>query len=94
MPPQVVPLRSVNPKLLFGTGKVSEMSGIVNASNADAVFINAPLSGIQQKSLSDSWGGAVVLDRFRVILDIFADRARTTEAKLQARKHSGEIHLK
>lgn len=77
-------MRSVNPKFLFGSGKVSEMSGMVSASEADAVFVNAPLSGAQQKGLTDQWGGAAVLDRFRVILDIFADRARTTEAKLQA----------
>ncbi|CAM9745222.1 unnamed protein product, partial [Hapterophycus canaliculatus] len=44
-----------------------------------------PLSGQQQKALAAKWGGANVLDRFRVILDIFADRARTNEAKLQAR---------
>lgn len=74
----------MNPKFLFGSGKVSEMSGIVSASDADAVFVNAPLSGAQQKALGDQWGGATVLDRFRVILDIFATRARTTEAKLQA----------
>lgn len=80
---QVVPVRTINHKFLFGSGKVSEMSGIVAASEADAVFVNAPLSGAQQKALGDLWGGATVLDRFRVILDIFADRARTTEAKLQ-----------
>lgn len=77
-------MRTVNPKFLFGSGKVSEMSGMLSACDADAVFVNAPLSGGQQKALGDQWSGATVLDRFRVILDIFADRARTTEAKLQA----------
>lgn len=86
---QVIPIRSVHPKFLFGTGKVAELSGMVSASNADAVFVNAPLSRDQQKALTDSWGGATVVDRFRVILDIFADRARTKEAKLQAR---GSFH--
>lgn len=86
---QVVPVRTINPKFLFGSGKVSEMSGMVSASEADAVFVNAPLSGAQQKALGDVWDGATVLDRFRVILDIFADRARTTEAKLQVTKMEG-----
>lgn len=80
----MIPLRTVNAKFLFGSGKVSEMSGVVRACDADAVFVNAPLSGLQQKALGEKWGGATVLDRFRVILDIFADRARTTDAKLQA----------
>eukprot|EP00903_Cladosiphon_okamuranus_P006921 g6736.t1 len=80
---EVVPLRSVHPKFLFGSGKASEMAGAVSAADADTVFVNAPLSGQQQKALSSKWGGSKVLDRFRVILDIFADRARTTEAKLQ-----------
>lgn len=85
MPPihQVVPLRHVHPKYLFGSGKADEMSGVVSSVDADAVFVNAPLSGNQQKALSKKWDGTTILDRFRVILDIFADRARTTEAKLQ-----------
>lgn len=82
---KVVQLRNVHPKFVFGSGKTSEMSGAISAADADTVFVNAPLSGQQQKALSAEWGGATVLDRFAVILDIFADRARTTEAKLQAR---------
>ncbi|CAB1106275.1 unnamed protein product [Ectocarpus sp. CCAP 1310/34] len=82
---EVVQLRNVHPKFVFGSGKTSEMSGAISAADADTVFVNAPLSGQQQKALSAEWGGATVLDRFAVILDIFADRARTTEAKLQAR---------
>ncbi|CBJ48981.1 MHflX, mitochondrial HflX GTPase [Ectocarpus siliculosus] len=80
---KVVQLRNVHPKFVFGSGKTSEMSGAISAADADTIFVNAPLSGQQQKALSAEWGGATVLDRFAVILDIFADRARTTEAKLQ-----------
>lgn len=82
---QVVPLRSIHPRHLFGTGKINELWGAMNAADADAIFVNASLSGLQQKGLIDQWNGSTVLDRFRVILDIFADRARTTEAKLQVR---------
>lgn len=57
---QVVPLRSVHPKFLFGSGKAAEMAGGVSAADADTVFVNAPLSGQQQKALSATWGGSKV----------------------------------
>lgn len=57
---QVVPLRSVHPKFLFGSGKAAEMAGAVSAADADTVFVNAPLSGQQQKALSSKWGGSKV----------------------------------
>lgn len=56
----MVPLRTVHPKFLFGSGKAAEISGAVSAADADAVFVNAPLSGQQQKALSSEWGGAKV----------------------------------
>ncbi|CAM9109671.1 unnamed protein product [Discosporangium mesarthrocarpum] len=68
---------------MFGRGKVCELRGLVQAANADLVFVNTSLSGLQQMSLQNLWGGASVLDRSAIILDIFANRARTTEAKLQ-----------
>ena len=83
---QVVPFRAVHPKYMFGTGKMNELWGALSAADADMVFVNASLSGLQQKNMVDLWKGSTVLDRFRVILDIFADRARTTEAQLQARR--------
>ena len=50
---------------------------------ADAVFINSPaLNPRQQLALEKAWG-VPVIDRFRVILDIFRARASTKEAKLQ-----------
>ncbi|CAM9296262.1 unnamed protein product, partial [Choristocarpus tenellus] len=80
---QVVPVRKVHPKWMFGSGKTSELHGLIEAANADAIFINGSLSGAQHKALQQRWDGALVLDRFMVILQIFAERARTTEAKLQ-----------
>lgn len=67
----MVPLRSVHPKFLFGSGKAAEISGPVSAADADAVFVNAPLSGQQQKALSSKWGGAKV---FRVSHTSYVDR--------------------
>lgn len=57
----MVSLRSVHPKFLFGSGKATELSGAVSAADADTVFVNAPLSGQQQKALSSKWGGAKVV---------------------------------
>ena len=46
------------------------------------VFVNHMLSGVQQRNLERAWGRPVV-DRVGLIIDIFAQRARTREAQLQ-----------
>jgi hypothetical protein len=46
------------------------------------VFVNAMLSGVQQRNLEAAWG-CPVLDRVGLIIGIFAQRARTREARLQ-----------
>lgn len=46
------------------------------------MFVNAPLSGVQQRNLEAAWG-LPVLDRVALIIEIFAQRARTREARLQ-----------
>jgi 50S ribosomal subunit-associated GTPase HflX len=48
----------------------------------DAVFVNAPLSGVQQRNLEAAWGKPV-LDRVGLIIEIFGAHAQTKEAKLQ-----------
>lgn len=51
------------------------------------VFVNQMLSGVQQRSLERAWGRPVV-DRMGLIIDIFAQRARTKEARLQVGVHA------
>lgn len=46
--------------------------------------MNAALSGVQQRNLEAIWGLPVV-DRVGLIIDIFSQRARTREARLQVR---------
>lgn len=46
------------------------------------VFVNATLSGVQQRNLEVAWGRPV-LDRVGLIIGIFGQRARTREARLQ-----------
>ena len=48
------------------------------------VFVNATLSGVQQRNLSAAWGRPV-MDRVGLIIAIFGQRARTREARLQVR---------
>ena len=51
------------------------------------VFVNAELSGVQLRNLEAAWGRPVV-DRVGLIIEIFAQRARTREARLQVNPHS------
>ena len=51
------------------------------------VFVNQMLSGVQQRNLERAWGRPVV-DRMGLIIDIFAQRARTKEARLQVGLHA------
>jgi len=71
-----------DPRLFAGTGKVDEIKKTVEQHQADAVLFNHSLSPNQQRNLEKILG-VPVLDRTQLILDIFAQRARTYEGKLQ-----------
>jgi len=71
-----------DPRTFIGEGKVAEVKELVQNSGADMVIFDNPLSPSQQRALSDELGVAV-LDRAALILDIFAQRARTKEGRLQ-----------
>eukprot|EP00887_Chlorella_sp_A99_P005965 scaffold29.g5965.t1 len=72
------------PATFFGRGTVDLVRQQAQAQGAQRIFLNAKLSGVQQRNLEAAWG-APVLDRVALILGIFAQRARTHEARLQAR---------
>ena len=57
---------------------------LIHRSAPRRVFVNATLSGVQQRNLSAAWGRPV-LDRVGLIIAIFGQRARTREARLQVR---------
>jgi GTP-binding protein HflX len=78
----VVPLRRANPRYLIGTGKLDELKQQVEATCAELVLVDHPLSPAQQRNLERALDRRVV-DRTGLILDIFAQRARTHEGKLQ-----------
>jgi len=69
-------------KFLIGSGKVEEFRGLVKAEQADLVIFNHTLTPSQERNLERIFE-CRVLDRTGLILDIFAQRARTHEGKLQ-----------
>ncbi|KAA8546613.1 hypothetical protein F0562_002648 [Nyssa sinensis] len=91
LPPHVVvqnpEARSPHADTYFGPGTVETVKCHLNAleskGGVDAVFVNAILTGIQQRNLERDWGKPV-LDRVGLIIEIFNAHAFTKEAKLQA----------
>lgn len=71
-----------DPKYFIGTGKVEEAKQAVVAYEADLVLVNHTLTPTQERNL-ERYLQCRVLDRTGLILDIFAQRARTFEGKLQ-----------
>ncbi|WP_036773351.1 ribosome rescue GTPase HflX [Photorhabdus australis] len=69
-------------KYFVGEGKAEEIAEAVKASSADVVLFNHALSPAQERNL-ERLCQCRVIDRTGVILDIFAQRARTHEGKLQ-----------
>jgi len=70
------------PKFFIGTGKAEEIREYVKAQNAELVLFNHQLSPAQERNL-ERFLECRVLDRTGLILDIFAQRARSFEGKLQ-----------
>ena len=71
-----------SPKYFIGSGKVDEIAGLVAKLEIDVVLFNCALSPTQERNL-ESVLKCRVIDRTSLILDIFAQRARTYEGKLQ-----------
>ena len=71
-----------DPKYFIGKGKLEEVRFEVEHAEADVVLFNHALSPSQQRNLEAALACRVI-DRTGVILDIFAQRARTHEGKLQ-----------
>ena len=78
----VVPLRTVNAGMLFGSGKVKELHDTMEAAEVELVLVDGHVSPVQQRNLEKAWG-VKLLDRTGLILEIFSDRAATREGVLQ-----------
>ncbi len=75
-------VQAFNAATLIGSGKMEEIAETVRLTNAQTVIFDDEISPAQQKNLEEVIP-AKVIDRTRLILDIFAQRARTQEGKLQ-----------
>ncbi|UOO91962.1 GTPase HflX [Vitreoscilla stercoraria] len=71
-----------NAALFVGSGKAEEVADLVTQFEANLVVVNHPLSPTQERNLEKACQCRVI-DRVGLILDIFAQRARTQEGKLQ-----------
>jgi GTP-binding protein HflX len=78
----VVRLAKPRPATLFGSGVVARFGELIAAEAIELVVVNAPLSPVQQRNLERAWKTKVI-DRTGLILEIFGDRARTYEGRLQ-----------
>ncbi|MEM9786524.1 MAG: GTPase HflX [Pseudomonadota bacterium] len=78
----IVRVSRVQPGMLFGKGKIEELKSVLKAATVELVLIDGPVTPVQQRNLEKAWG-VKLLDRTGLILEIFSDRARTSEGVLQ-----------
>lgn len=75
-------LKKVNPTFYMGSGKIEELRDLIEEMNAEIIVFNNELSASQIKNIEEEVKCSII-DRTALILDIFANRAKTREAKLQ-----------
>ena len=75
-------IRERDPSYQIGSGKAKELAELVETQKAEKVIFDNELRPLQAYNLAKETG-VEVIDRFQLILEIFARRASTTEAKLQ-----------
>ena len=80
---EIVPLDRPRPGMLFGSGTVERLGGLIHDDDkVMLVIVDTALTPIQQRNLERAWK-CKVIDRTGLILEIFGDRARTREGRLQ-----------
>jgi len=81
-----------DPRTYVGTGKLGELQAAFEAAAADVLLVDDELDPTQQRALEDALSARVV-DRTQLILDIFAQHARSAEGKLQVELAQLEYNL-
>ncbi|HET8968417.1 MAG TPA: GTPase HflX, partial [Gaiellaceae bacterium] len=81
-----------DPRTFVGKGKLGELKAAYSGAAAEVLVADDELSPTQQRSLEDELGARVV-DRTQLILDIFAQHARSSEGKLQVELAQLEYNL-
>ena len=79
-----------NPTYFIGEGKVEELKPLIEELNADAIIFDEELSPAQTRNLEQAFDIAAI-DRTGLILQVFAQRALTKEARLQVALHSSNM---
>ena len=75
-------IREPDPRYQIGYGKIKELAELVKETGAQKIIFDNPLKPVQSYNIAKATG-VEAIDRFQLILEIFARRATTTEAKLQ-----------
>lgn len=78
----LVKVPAIHPKLVVGTGKADEIVALAKSQEIDVIIFDNELTPAQQRNW-EALSGVCVIDRQEVIIDIFAQRAQTREARLQ-----------
>jgi len=81
-----------DPQTFVGKGKLTELKDAYTSANAEVLLVDEELSPTQQRSLENALEARVV-DRTQLILDIFAQHARSAEGKLQVELAQLEYNL-
>ena len=85
---EIVTLRMRRPATLFGAGAIKRLGQIISDEATDSpdsiavAIVDSPLTPVQQRNLEQAWQ-CKVIDRTGLILEIFGERARTREGRLQ-----------
>ncbi len=89
---QIVPVRQIHPKFYVGSGKIQELKAGALSHGASILIFDCELGPSQQRNIEKECS-MKVFDRQEVILDIFAERARTREAVLQVELARNRYYL-
>ncbi|MBW8309976.1 MAG: GTPase HflX [Candidatus Paracaedibacteraceae bacterium] len=79
---QIIQLKKATPATMLGQGNVETLADIIKDNDIELVVFDGPLTPVQQRNLEKAWN-CKVIDRTSLILEIFGDRARTAEGRLQ-----------
>ncbi|HUX88132.1 MAG TPA: GTPase HflX [Chloroflexota bacterium] len=85
-------MRSAHPATFVGRGKVDQIGELTTEQHGDLVIFDNELSPSQQRNLEETLK-VPVIDRSQVILEVFAERARTKEGRLQVQLAAQEYML-
>ena len=81
---KVIRIRKTSPRFILGKGKVGEILEDLKDLKADVMIFDNEISPAQQRNW-ETESKILVIDRHEIILDVFAERAQTKEAKLQVK---------